>query len=138
MTKKNFRPVLRTQADVERFWTTICHPLGWERHDLWFVLVGADGRPLPIVQDVRDLPGAVDPDFVRSLVGVWRRVREEVVPDGSFAVLLCRPGPAAIQAGDRDWARALSAEAAAAGVPLEVIHVASDVAITPLPLDEVA
>jgi hypothetical protein len=65
-------------------------------------------------------------------------VCEELVPNGSIAVLLCRPGTASVDASDRAWAVAISAEAAAAGVPLEVIHVASDVAITPLPLDAVA
>ena len=138
MTQESFRPKLATQADVERFWTRICHPLGWERHDLWFVLVAADGRPLPIVQDVRDRPVAVDPEVVRNLVDLWRRVCEELVPDGSIAVLLCRPGSAAVDASDREWATAITTEAAAAGVPLEIIHVASDVAITPLPLDAVA
>ena len=69
---------------------------------------------------------------------MWRRVREELLPEGRLVVLLCRPGPATVQPGDRDWARAIMAEAAAAGVPLEVVHVAGDVAITPLPLDEVA
>ena len=138
MTTSSFRPVLCTQADVAKFWTEICHPLGWARHDLWFVIVGADGRPLPVVQDVRDRPSQVDPEIVRGLVEVWRRVREELAPDGSIAVLLCRPGSSAVEAGDREWARAITAEAAAARVRLEVIHVASDVAITPLPLDEVA
>jgi hypothetical protein len=138
MTHRTFRPKLATQADVERFWTRICHPLGWDRHDLWFVLVDADGRPLPVVQDVRDRPVTVDPEVVRNLVDLWRRVCEELLPNGSIAVLLCRPGSAAVDPSDRDWAAAISAEAAAARVPLEIIHVASDVAITPLPLDEVA
>ena len=130
--------VLCTQADVEKFWTEICHPLGWARHDLWFVIVGADRCPLPLVQDVRDRPPEVEPELVQNLVEVWRRVREELVPDGTIAVLLCRPGSAAVSAGDRAWAGAITAEAAVAGVPLEVIHVASDEAITPLPLDAVA
>lgn len=138
MTNQAIRRVLRTQADVETFWTEICHPLGWARHDLWFVVVGADRRPLPLVQDVGDRPQEVDPDLVRDLVEVWRRVREELLPDGSIAVLLCRPGSAAVSAGDRAWASAITAEAASAGVALEVIHVASDEAITPLPLDAVA
>lgn len=138
MKKMPFRPVLRTQADVESFWIEICRPLGWARHDLWFVMVDADGRPLPIVQDFRDRPEEVDVEVVRGLVHVWRLLRDEHIPGGRFAVLLCRPGPATVQHSDREWVVAISEEAAAAGVPLEVIHVASDVAIRPLPLDDVA
>lgn len=138
MTHRTFRPKLATQADVERFWTRICHPLGWDRHDLWFVLVDADGRPLPVVQDVRDRPVAVDPGIVGNLVELWRRVCEELVPGGSIAVLLCRPGSAKVDESDRAWATAITTEATAAGVPLEIIHVASDAAITPLPWDAVA
>jgi hypothetical protein len=139
MTKKEpYRPILRTQADVATFWTEICRPLGWARHDLWFVMVDAERRPLPLVQDVRDRPVEVDPEMVRGLVDVWRHVRDDLVPDGSFAVLLCRPGSEVVQPTDRQWASAIASEAAAAGVPLEMIHVASDEAIRPLALDDAA
>jgi hypothetical protein len=138
MTTRPFRPVLRTQADVERFWTTICHPLGWTRHDLWFVIVDADGRPLPSVQDIRDVPVEVDREAVGGLMDLWRHLRDELAPGCSFAVLLCRPGPAVLQHSDRAWAGALAAASADADIPLEVVHVASDDAIIPLPLDAVA
>jgi hypothetical protein len=138
MTTGPFRPVLRTQADVASFWTRICHPLGWTRHDLWFVIVDADGRPLPVVQDVQGLSVEVEPDVVESLVEVWRRVRDDLVPGGSIAVLLCRPGAAVVQPSDREWTAALVTAASDADVPLEVVHVASDDAIVPLPLDAVA
>ncbi|GAB7003150.1 hypothetical protein JCM18899A_06210 [Nocardioides sp. AN3] len=138
MSIQPFQPVLRTQADVESFWRRICHPLGWTRHDLWFAMIGADGRPLPILHDVRDRPVEVDPSAVRSLVELWRRLEAEHAPGGRIAVLLCRPGAEAIQASDRLWARAIATEAATLGVALEVIHVASDEAIRPLVLDDAA
>jgi hypothetical protein len=137
MNEQPFRPVLRTQADVEKFWISICHPLGWRRHDLWAVIVDGSGRPLPVVQDLRDRPVEVDDEVVRGLVEVWRLVRDDLDPQARIAVLLCRPGPDAIVRTDREWAGAITAEAVSAGIPLEVVHLASDVAIRPIPLDDV-
>ncbi|MFI2707673.1 hypothetical protein ACH5WX_09010, partial [Nocardioides sp. CER28] len=60
MTEQTFRPVFRTQADVEKFWTTICHPLGWRTRELWVVLVDEDGEPFPSVHQISDLPQEPD------------------------------------------------------------------------------
>jgi hypothetical protein len=138
MTEQTFRPVFRTQADVEKFWTTICRPLGWRTRELWVVLVDEDGEPFPSVHQVSDLPQEPDPGAVRLLLDGCRGLLGEFDPGGSVATLLCRPGAERVTASDRAWVRALTGSARASGVVLEVVHVASDVAITPVPLDAAA
>lgn len=138
MTEQTFRPVLRTQADVERFWTTICHPLGWRTRELWVVLVDEDGEPFPSVHQVGDLPEQPDAAALADLVAGCRRLLEEFDPGGSVATLLCRPGDRSLTDADRAWAAALARVAREAGVVLEVVHVAGDAGITPVPMDEAA
>jgi hypothetical protein len=133
-----FRPVLRTQADVERFWTTICRPLGWRTPELWVVLVDGEGRPFPSVQQITDLTDAPDEVAVARLLTGCRRLLDELDPGGRAAMLLCRPGPRVTTAFDRAWRAALAEAARREGVEMEVMHVASDATITPLPLDSVA
>jgi hypothetical protein len=138
MTEKTIQPVLRSQADVEKFWTTICHPLGWRTPALWVVLVDAEGEPFPSVQQIDDLPQTPDEAAIGHLVEGCRSLLDEFDPGGRVALLLCRPGGPSVTAFDQQWTRALVHGAHRAGVELEVVHVASDVAIRPLPLDEVA
>jgi hypothetical protein len=138
MTEQTFRPVLRTQADVEKFWTTICHPLGWRTRELWVVLVDEDGEPFPSVHQISDLPEQPDDGAVDHLLVGCRSLLEEFDPGGSVATLLCRPGDRSVTDSDRAWASALTRSARADGVVLEVLHVASDTGITPVPMDEAA
>ncbi|MDH2414538.1 hypothetical protein [Nocardioides sp. CER19] len=138
MTEQTFRPVFRTQADVEKFWTTICHPLGWRTRELWVVLVDEDGEPFPSVHQISDLPQEPDAHDVGRLLDGCRGLLEEFDPGGSVATLLCRPGEQRLTASDREWVRALTGIARGSGVVLEVVHVASDAAITPVPMDAVA
>ena len=138
MTEQTIQPMLRSQADVEKFWTTICRPLGWQTPELWVVLVDAEGQPFPSVQQISELPPAPDEVAIGHLVDGCRMLLAEFDPGGRVALLLCRPGSSAVTAFDRAWTRALVHAAHAWGVELEVVHVASDTGIRPLPLDEVA
>lgn len=135
MTEQAFRPVLHSQADVEKFWTTICRPQGWRTNELWVVLVDAEGQPFPSVQQVSELPEIPDPAELDHLMLGCRALLEEFDPGGRVALLLCRPGPGRPMEFDRTWVSALVRAAHRLGVELEVVHVASDVAIRPLPLD---
>lgn len=134
MTEQAFRPALRSQADVECFWTTICRPLGWRTPELWVVLVDAEGVPFPSVHQVAELPTTPDEVAIDHLLGNCRSLLEEFDPGGRVALLRCRPGTARANSADLAWARALCAAARRWGVELEVIHVAGDDGIRPLPL----
>ena len=61
---------------------------------------------------------------------------DEGEPRHSFAFLRSRPGRGTTNE-DRDWAAFLYAAGRAAGVSVEVVHLATDEEITPLPLDAI-
>lgn len=135
--EKPFAPVLHTQADVEHAWRMLVQPLGWSERRLWFMLVGADGVPLPLMSEVDALPADIDDDAVRDMVWLWRMLLDEFAPEGRVALLLCRPGTGAPTCDDRALASVLYDACRAGGVPTEVVHLATDVAFHPLPADEV-
>lgn len=136
MEHPRYDPVLVTQADVEAFWVRICHPLGWARRDLWFVFVLPDGRTLPQIHDIQELPDLVEPDLTRNLVWIWREALREVPEGTSIAAMMCRPGSSRLTEADRCWAESILRATSELGVPLRPLHLASDEAIRPIPMDE--
>jgi hypothetical protein len=130
-----FRPVVRTQADLEATWRRLMEPLGFSRHSLWIMLIEPDDRPLPHLVEIDDahhLPPDLDHDefghFARHLV-------DDLAPGGRLAILRSRPGGGGPDADDLGWARALVGACRRAGVPTEVVHLATDTDLLPLPLD---
>lgn len=132
-----YRPLLRSQADVQEMWSTLMRPLGWRRPALWFALVDEDDRPLPVLNEVDELPPDLDEEMVAHLAVVLRAVLDEFAPTGRVALLYCRPGRGGLRPEDHRIAAALYAGCRAGGVPLEVVHLATDDLVRPLPLDEV-
>lgn len=132
-----FAPTLLSQSDVEQMWRALMQPLGWRDRSLWFVLVAADDRPLPRVCEIAELPDEVDELGHRNAAAVWHELLADLVPGGRVALLLTRPGVGGPTAIDRAFAEGTYAACRAAGVPLEVMHLATDVDVWPLPADEV-
>ena len=58
------------------------------------------------------------------------------VGDLRVAFLYARPGHERIQQLDRRWATSLASMARRAGMSCEPVHLANDVRIVPIPLDE--
>lgn len=54
----------------------------------------------------------------------------------SVALLLSRPGPAAVTAADRTWAVGLTQAAGRAAIPLEPLHLATDEAVRVIAPDD--
>lgn len=135
MSKDPFTPPLRTQSDVERFWRTIIHPLGWARRRLYFVIVGPDDRPLPCVNEVDDIPAALENEASERVGSLLRDLLDGLEPEGRIALLVCRPGDSRATSDDRALASAFYAALRAHRVPTEVIHLANDVEIEPVPMD---
>jgi hypothetical protein len=135
--KERFAPRLHTQADVEQMWRTLMTPLGWRTRSLWFVLVAPDDVPVPQVCEIGDLPEEIDPGDHATAAQLWRDLLADVLPGGRVALLLSRPGCGGPHAGDRLIAEGTYAACRAAGVPLEVMHLATDDALHPLPADTV-
>lgn len=132
-----FAPTLQSQSDVEQMWRTIMRPLGWRRRALWFALVGPDDRPVPQLCEVEDLPEIVDAAGHAAAARLWRDLLADLMPGGRVAALLARPGCGGPGRCDRLFADGMYAACREAGVPLEVLHLATDDDIWPLPADEV-
>lgn len=133
MTNTPFRPMLRTQSDVQTMWRAIINPLGWHSRRLYAVVVDDDDRPRPLIHEIDGLPARMTHAEATEALCI-------LLADGRgrrLAVLFCRPGAgAALTAGDRAVCGLLYAAARRLGIALDVIHVATDTAIVPAPLDE--
>ncbi|MFT4083344.1 MAG: hypothetical protein QM638_12230 [Nocardioides sp.] len=132
-----FTPLISSQADLEEAWRRLMRPLGWSRRALWFLCLGDDDRPLPVIHEVSDLPEPFEPDDAAKAAELWRVMLDEFAPDGSLAVLLVRPGTGSPDPLDARIAAALYAACRRARVPTQVIHLAHDHAILPIPYDVV-
>jgi hypothetical protein len=137
MTNASLTPVLHTQADVEQLWRTLMQPLGWSRRACWFALIGPDDHPLPQLGEFEDLPMQPPPEDLAQAARLWRDLIDEALPGGRIALLVCRPGRGGPTPVDRRLAAGIYAACREVAVPVEVIHLATDEDIWPLPADEV-
>jgi hypothetical protein len=137
MTKpQRHRPVVRTQQDLETMWRTLMEPLGFASHSVWMSLIGADDRPTPLLAEVQD-DGSLIGEIERAgLADLLRQLRDDLDPGGRWAFLRSRPGRGGTTDQDREWARMLYDAGHAADVPVEVVHLATDTHLVPIPLDE--
>lgn len=132
----SYTPVLRTDTDVLDMWCLLMNPLGVSRPTLWMVLVDADDRPLPVVHECPDVPVPPTAEEADHFGVFLATLLAEVLPGGRVALLASRPGRGGLRPTDRGWAGRLYAAARQHGVPLEVVHVATDDQIVPVPLDD--
>ncbi|KAA1426551.1 hypothetical protein [Nocardioides antri] len=131
-------PVLTTDADVTTMWRTIIEPLGWHTRRMYFVLVDPDGRPHPNVVELDEMPTAFGADDAARFVELLAMLVSGLGGDAcSVALMLARPGGGGLSEDDRGMCRELYAAARAADVRLELLHVATDTAIIPAPMDEI-
>ncbi|WP_134765760.1 hypothetical protein [Nocardioides sp. 1609] len=131
------RPVIRSQADLERVWRDLMEPLGFSGHSTWMMLVDADDRPLPRLTQVEDCDRVPEPEMLTGFAELAGHLLEEVAPGGRCALLRSRPG-AGVTDVDRAWARGLVEACRELGVATDVVHLATDVDLVPLPLDALA
>lgn len=136
-----FAPLLRTQRDVEEAWRTLIQPLHRKDRSMWFMVVASDDRPLPVLNEVTGLDDEIAPEDATAAARLWRRVLDAIEPGGRMAVLLCRSGAGGPTPLDRASAAALYEAGRADGVPMEVVHLATDGAdggdFWPIPADAV-
>ena len=132
MADTPFRPVIRTQADLEQMWRRLMSPLGFARHTIWMVVV-QDDRPIPQVMEIVETPDAPEADDVVAFAGVLELLAR---PDTRFAFLRSRPGGGGPDATDRAWARSLHDAGRQAGARIDVVHLAHDHDVLPIALDD--
>jgi hypothetical protein len=131
-----YAPVIQTQADLEQVWRRLMSPLGFGGHSVWLMFIGADDRPVPQLTQIEEAVAPPDEEVLDGLAQVLRSVVDGLVPGGRVACLRSRPGRAAVTDDDRAWASGLYDACRRAGLPAEVVHLATDDELLPLPLDE--
>jgi hypothetical protein len=132
-----FDRTIHTQAELEAAWRELVTPLGWSSPRFWIMLIEPSGRPLPQLIEVDELDGTPqDDDTDRGAQFLQMLVAHLDVGDLRVAFLYARPGVDSIQPLDRRWAASLASMAHCAGLSCEPVHLANDVRIVPIPLDE--
>ncbi|ABL83219.1 MULTISPECIES: hypothetical protein [unclassified Nocardioides] len=137
MNDHAYRPIIRSQADLETVWRHLMQPLGFATGSVWMLRLEADGRAVPRLMEIADAELAADPREEPEPFAALLADLDSVEPGGSYAFLRSRPGRDGIRPEDRAWAGFLYAAGRLAGVRLEVVHLATDADVVPLPLDEV-
>ena len=131
-----FRPVLTTQTQAEDAWRELMGPWSFGGHSVWMMLV-VDDRPLPQLTEISEAEHPPDAGHVDGLAEILLGLDRDVAPGLRVAFLRSRPGRDSITETDRAWARSLYAAARRAGVPCEVVHLATRGTVRPIPADVV-
>jgi hypothetical protein len=136
-TRQPYRPLIRSQAELEGAWRHLMEPLGFTGRSLWLMVIDDDDRPIPHLTqltDLSDLPGTRSAGDVAELV----RIVSEALPRARLAFLLSRPDTGPPESPDQAWAAVLYDAARGAGAACEVVHLATDDAVMPIPWDGLA
>ena len=135
MTENPYLPTVHTQADLEQVWRNLMEPLGFGGHSLWLMLIEADGQVLPHLTQIEQAVAPPTDDQLAAFVGLLEHLRDRILGDGRLAFLRSRPGYGGPGPDDLAWARSLYAACRAAGVETDVVHLATDDTLVPLPMD---
>ena len=99
---------IRSAADLADRWRSLLDPPEFAGRSLWLTWIGRDGRQLPVVVPVDELPRAPDPVLLVELREVHTRVQHDQLGGaGHLALALCRPGTAEVTEDDDAWVEAL-------------------------------
>ena len=97
-------PVRSAEALTLR-WVQLLDPPAFRIRSLWLTWFAADGRQLPMLVPVDDVPARPPRTTLASLLQVHELVvSERLGGDGHLAMALCRPGPAEPTDDDLAWA----------------------------------
>ena len=99
---------VRSAAELTRRWADLLDPPVFAARSLWLMWLAPDGRSLPLVVPVDDLPAAPDPLTLRGLVDFHETLTEDL-DLAHLAMAPCRPGHTAVTADDDEWAEGLHA-----------------------------
>jgi hypothetical protein len=125
--------VIRTSADLPPFWAALMGDGGFSRRTLWVAFFDEDGRPLPTLWPIDEVP-RIPGRFVEQL----SRILTEAIADApvtAIATLLSRPGPAEVSGSDRRWATALRVAAESLPITCWPLHLATEDRVTDLAPD---
>ena len=99
---------VRSAEELTARWAFMLEPPVFGARALWLAWLHDDGRMLPIVIPVDDIPPVPDDGMLQGLLQLHDAVAEEhLAGEGHLAMALCRPGLPAITEDDEEWAAAL-------------------------------
>jgi hypothetical protein len=129
---------LVTQADLHRFWRMVRGPEGFDEPQLWLELIDAGARCHGLLTPIAALPRHPDETLLCHLLDALQQGLGQAAAGSSVAFLYARPGPPAMTAQDREWARALLAAAARVGLQARPVHLGHDQGVSVFAPDDVA
>ena len=99
---------IRSADELTSRWQALLDPPVFGARSLWLSWFGSDGRMLPVVMPIDDIPPVPEPAM---LMGVRQMhdllVEEQLDGDGHLAMALCRPGRPEVRGDDGFWIDAL-------------------------------
>lgn len=125
---------VRTQSDLLQLWRGLMGELGFSLASTWVLHLDEDDRPtrrLLQIEDCADDPVPADLDSLTELL-----LRVGGTPPGRWVFLRSRPGRHGPDRTDHAWARGLAQACRRAGVVSDVVHLATDQRLVPLPVDD--
>jgi hypothetical protein len=133
----NFRPTIRTQAELEKAWRHLMSPLGFSGYSIWMMVIEPNHKPVPHLTQIEDAELPPDANEESGFADFLRAVADDALEPGSrMAFLISRPGRNGAGERDRTWAARLYGACRKARLPCETVHLATDHVLMPLPLDE--
>ena len=100
---------IRSAAELTDRWTALLDPPTFGARSLWLMWLHDDGRPLPVIIPVEDLPAVPANGMLFGLLGIHDAVSDEHLDGGGhLAMALFRPGRPEITDDDDAWVDALS------------------------------
>jgi hypothetical protein len=101
---------VRSADDLTSRWTLLLDPPEFGARSLWLSWLGRDGRMLPLVVPVDDIPLVPEPAMLVNLRQLHDSLYEsQLGGDGHLAMALCRPGEPVLRGDDEAWLDGLSA-----------------------------
>lgn len=131
-------PPIKTQDDLCQFWRSLVGELGFSRRYLWVVFLDARGHVLPGLLEIDRCPAKPDRSTLRGLMGMLRGLMDDGPERHSVAFLWSRPGAAATEPADLEWAQAIRQLADDALIPTWPLHHANDHDLRAFAPDELA
>jgi len=117
--KKPMEKVVTDNASLLELWRSLMGAGGFARRSIWMIFLDPDGRTLPIIAPIDEIPFRPDRRFIANLDLIAEGLLDgEKV--GSIAFLLSRPGSVEMSDGDRNWASALEGLCRRGGWPLHL------------------
>ena len=128
------RAPVRTQSDLLRLWRALVGQLGFSRTSTWVVHLDGEDRPTRRLLEIDDCTGLPETGTLDALTAMLTEVARD--EPGRWVFLRSRPGRHGPDDTDRAWARELALACRRAGLVNDVVHLATDERLVPLPSDD--